>query len=73
VRRRSHRGAATRRAPRWGSANTDRGLLQLSGLNATDFSETTGFGYYTLSSNRLWAIEVDSQGVSLLLMEGVTP
>jgi hypothetical protein len=52
---------------------TTPGLLQLTGLNASDFTMTTGYGYYPLNGNRLWAIQVDSQGVSLLLMEGVTP
>ena len=56
-----------------GSANTANGTLSLAGLNPLAFTSASTFGYYPLSGNRLWAIEVDSKGVSLLLMEGVTP
>jgi hypothetical protein len=52
-----------------GMQDTTRGLLQLTGLDASGASSSMGFGYYPLSGNRLWAIEVDRQGVSLLLME----
>jgi hypothetical protein len=55
-----------------GTQDTARGLLQLAGLDASNLSATTGFGYYPVSGNRLWAIQVDAQGASLLLMEGVT-
>ncbi len=56
-----------------GSQNSGQGLLNLTGLNATNYTQSTAFGYYPLSGNRLWAIEVDNQGLSLLLLEGVTP
>ena len=56
-----------------GSANTANGTLTLSGLNPNNFSTSSSFGYYPLSGNRLWAIEVDNAGVSILLLEGVTP
>jgi hypothetical protein len=56
-----------------GTVNTSTGLFTLAGLNPNDFSANGGFGYYPLTGNRLWAIEVDSAGVSILLMEGVTP
>ncbi len=56
-----------------GSQNSGQGLLSLTGLNPTSYTTSTGFGYYPLSGNRLWAIEVDNQGLSLLLLEGVTP
>ena len=55
-----------------GSQDTTKGTLQLQGLNATDFSLTTAYGYYPVSNNRLWAFQVDNQGVSILLMEGVS-
>jgi hypothetical protein len=54
-----------------GTQDATRGLLQLTGLNVTDFGASTGFGYYPVSGNRLWAIQVNAQGASLLLMEGV--
>ncbi|MBS0377395.1 MAG: hypothetical protein JSS29_02830 [Proteobacteria bacterium] len=56
-----------------GSQNSGQGLLNLTGLNPTSFTTSTAFGYYPLSGNRLWAIEVDNQGLGLLLLEGVTP
>jgi hypothetical protein len=48
------------------------GLLQLSGLDASNFQATAGYGYYPLSGNRLWGLEVDDQGISLVMMEPVT-
>lgn len=56
-----------------GTVNTANGTLALMGLNPVNFTSTSTFGYYPLSGNRLWAIEVDNRGVSLLLMEGVSP
>lgn len=56
-----------------GTANSANATLGLMGLNPLDFSSTTTFGYYPLSGNRLWALEVDNKGISLLMMEGVTP
>ena len=56
-----------------GTVNTSTGLLTLAGLNPNNFSANSGFGYYPVSGNRLWAIEVDNAGASILLMEGVTP
>ena len=56
-----------------GTVNTSNGTLTLAGLNPNDFTAKSSFGYYPLSGNRLWALEVDNVGVSLLLMEGVTP
>jgi hypothetical protein len=56
-----------------GTVNTSTGLFTLAGLNPNNFSTNGGFGYYPLTGNRLWAIEVDNAGVSILLMEGVTP
>jgi hypothetical protein len=49
------------------------GTLTLAGLNPNNFQTNSTFGYYPLSGNRLWAIELDNTGVSILLMEGVTP
>jgi hypothetical protein len=65
-------GASPSTQPLTGSQDTSKGTLQLQGLNATDFSMTTSYGYYPVSNNRLWAFQVDSQGVSVLLMEGVS-
>jgi hypothetical protein len=56
-----------------GTANTTTSMLQLSGLNPNDFTMSDSFAYYPLSGNRLWALQVDKQGVGLLLLEGVTP
>jgi hypothetical protein len=56
-----------------GTQDAAQGTLQLKGLNATDFTLTSTYAYTPVSGNRLWAIEEDSQGVSLLLMEGVSP
>jgi hypothetical protein len=55
-----------------GTQDATKGLLQLSGLNGNDFTDSTGFGYYPIGGNRLWAFQVDAQGVSLLLIEGIT-
>jgi hypothetical protein len=55
-----------------GVQDTTRGLLQLTGLDVFGPSSTMGYGYYPVSGNRLWAIEVDHQGTSLLLMEQAT-
>ena len=54
-----------------GSANTATGLLTLTGLNPNSPSVSDGFGYYPVSGNRLWALQVDDNGIALLLMEGV--
>jgi hypothetical protein len=59
--------------PLGGSQDATRGVLHLTGLNPVDPAATTGYGYYPLSGNRLWAIEVDGNGLSLLLLEGVSP
>jgi hypothetical protein len=59
--------------PLSGTQDTATGELQLKGLNATDATLTSTYLYYPLSSNRLWAIEIDNLGVSLVLMEGVSP
>jgi hypothetical protein len=55
-----------------GTQDAASGELLLKGLNATDFTLTSTYGYYSFSGNRLWAIELDTLGVSLLLMEGVS-
>jgi hypothetical protein len=54
-----------------GSANTTTGVLTLTGLNPNSPSVSDGFGYYPVSGNRLWALQVDDNGIALLLMEGV--
>jgi hypothetical protein len=59
--------------PLGGTQDADRGLLHLTGLNPLDPATSTGYGYYPLSGNRLWAIEVDGKGLSLILLEGVSP
>jgi hypothetical protein len=51
--------------------DTTRGLLRLTGLDPADPAATIAYGYYPVSGNRLWAIEVDGRGVSLLLLEPV--
>ena len=56
-----------------GYQDATNGLLQLIGLNGLNFGAATAYGYYPLSGNRLWAIEVDRNGASLLLMEGKQP
>jgi hypothetical protein len=56
-----------------GSQNVAGGTLALTGLNAFNFQSTTSFDYYAVSADRFWAIELDSQGISLLMMEPVTP
>ena len=55
-----------------GTVNTSTGLMSLTGLNGTDFTASSGFGYYGVSGNRTWGIEVDSAGVSLIFLEPVT-
>jgi len=54
-----------------GTQDAAQSALHLTGLDATDFSTTNDFAYYPVSGNRLWAIQTDNQGLSLLLMEGV--
>lgn len=55
-----------------GSLNTAKGTLQFTGLNAPDYSVSTGWGYYPIDANRLIAIEVDGQALGLLTLEGVS-
>ncbi len=56
-----------------GTVDSGNGILNITGLNGTDFTATTSFGYYGVSGNRTWGIEVDNGGVSLILLEPVTP
>jgi hypothetical protein len=56
-----------------GSFDTGNGTLQFNGLNAPDFTVTTGWGYYPIDANRLIAIEVDGQALGLLTLEAVAP
>jgi hypothetical protein len=55
-----------------GTVDSGNGVLKLTGLNGTDFTATSSFGYYGVSGNRTWGIEVDSAGVSLIFLEPVT-
>jgi hypothetical protein len=54
-----------------GTQDAGQGLLHLAGLDATDFTMTDDYAYYPVSGNRLWVIQTDTHGVSLLWMEGV--
>jgi hypothetical protein len=54
-----------------GTQDAAQSLLHLTGLDANDFTMTDDYAYYPASGNRLWAIQTDNHGVSLLLMEGV--
>jgi hypothetical protein len=55
-----------------GSEDPTRGVLHLTGLNASSPQTQAGFGYYPIDSRRVLAIEVDGQQLGLLLLEGVT-
>jgi hypothetical protein len=66
-------GTSRSAVPLGGTQDAARGLLHLTGLNPLDSSVSTGYGYYPLGGNRLWAIEVDANGMSLLLLEGFAP
>jgi hypothetical protein len=59
--------------PLTGLEDTSKGLLDLAGLNSLNFSETNGFGYYPIDGNRVLAIEVDPNGMGILMLEGTTP
>lgn len=54
-----------------GSVDATTGTLQLTGLDATDFTATGDWGYYQIDNSRTLAIEVDGTGLGLLLLEGV--
>jgi hypothetical protein len=56
-----------------GAQDVTGGLLQLTGLDANNFQEATSYGYYPLTGNRLWGLQADDQGISLVIMEAVTP
>lgn len=56
-----------------GSVDSAEGMLELTGLNAADFTVTTSWGYYPIDSNRMLAIEVDGQALGLLWLEAVVP
>lgn len=56
-----------------GFQDAAHGLLHLVGLSPYDAAASSGFGYYPVSGNRMWALEVDRNSASLLLLEGVTP
>lgn len=53
-------------------AVSSNGTFQFTGLKATDFSESTGWGYYPIDNSRTLAIEIDGQALGLLLLEGIT-
>lgn len=55
-----------------GSFNASNGTLRFTGLNAPDFTVSTGWGYYPIDANRLLAIEVDGQALGLLTLEAVS-
>jgi hypothetical protein len=45
------------------------GLFQVTGLNSLSFSMTSAYGYYPIDSNRVMAIELDNNAMSLLMFE----
>jgi hypothetical protein len=56
-----------------GVEDNTKGLLHLSGLNSLSFSNPSGFGYYPVDANRVLAIEVDDNGLGLLMLENTSP
>jgi hypothetical protein len=60
-----------------GSENSSTGLLTLQGLYSGDLpgppQTNSGFGYYPIDSERVLAIEIDSQQMGLMMLEGVQP
>ena len=59
--------------PLTGLEDTSRGLLNLTGLNALSFTQPSAFGYYPIDNNRVLAVEVDGNGLGLLMLENATP
>jgi len=55
-----------------GLEETSEGKFSLSGLNSTAFGVSSGFGFYPIDSNRVLAIQEDSNGIGLLILEGIT-
>jgi hypothetical protein len=55
--------------PLTGLEDTSNGLLNLTGLNSVAFTQPGAFGYYGIDGNRLLAIEVDGNGLGLLMLE----
>ena len=55
--------------PLTGLEDTSTGLLHLTGLNSNSFEQPGAFGYYPIDANRVLAIEVDSNGMGLLMLE----
>lgn len=45
------------------------GLFQLTGLNSLSFSMSSVYGYYPIDSNRVMAIELDGNAMSLVMLE----
>jgi hypothetical protein len=60
-----------------GSENSSTGLLSLQGLYAGDLpgppQTNSGFGYYPIDGERVIAIELDSNQMGLMVLEGVQP
>jgi hypothetical protein len=58
--------------PLTGLENNSTGLLNLTGLNSLGFSQPSAFGYYPIDGNRVLAIEVDHNGLGLLMLESTS-
>jgi hypothetical protein len=58
--------------PLGGTEDSANGLFHISGLYGADFSASTGWGYYPVDANRVIAVEVDKNGLSTMMLEGVT-
>jgi hypothetical protein len=56
-----------------GSQNIGNGTLSLTGLNPSDPSANTGWGYYPIDNARTLAIEVDGNQLGLLWLEASGP
>jgi hypothetical protein len=69
--------AVTTGIPLTGSENSSKGLLSLTGLYAGDLpgppKSNSGFGYYPIDGRRVIAIEIDSQQMGLMMLEGLQP
>jgi hypothetical protein len=63
--------------PLTGTETSSTGLLSLTGLYAGDLpgppQTSSGFGYYPIDGRRVIAIEIDSQQMGLMMLEGLQP
>lgn len=59
--------------PLTGLEDTSTDLLNLTGLYAFAFNQPSSFVYYPIDNNRVLAVELDGNGLGLLMLENTIP